>query len=81
MSEEAVALYRELAAANRDAYLPDLAASLTNLGVRFAELGRPGRGAGRDRGGVASAPGAGRRQPDALPTRPRPSLTNLGVRF
>jgi hypothetical protein len=31
-SQEAVDLYRELAAGNRDAYLPDLATSLWNVG-------------------------------------------------
>jgi hypothetical protein len=37
--EEAVALYRELAEASPAAYLPDLAASLNNLGIRMAEAG------------------------------------------
>lgn len=32
---------RELAAASPDRYRPDLAAALSNLGVRFSELGRP----------------------------------------
>ena len=34
-------MYRELAAASPDRYRPDLAVSLTNLGVRLSELGRP----------------------------------------
>jgi tetratricopeptide (TPR) repeat protein len=38
--EEAVGLYRELAANNRDAFLPDLATALNNLGNRFSALGR-----------------------------------------
>ena len=41
VTEEAVAIYRELAAASPDRYRPDLARSLNNLGVRFSELGRP----------------------------------------
>ena len=41
MTEEAVATYRELAAASPDRYRPDLARSLSNLGVAFSELGRP----------------------------------------
>ena len=41
MTEEAVAIYRELAAANPDRYNPGLAASLSNLGIRFWALGRP----------------------------------------
>ena len=37
---EAVELYRELVALNRDAYLPNLASSVNNLAVRLAEAGR-----------------------------------------
>ena len=39
-AQEAVALYRELAAGNPAAYLPDLAMSVNNLAVRLAEAGR-----------------------------------------
>nr|MDT0663446.1 tetratricopeptide repeat protein [Micromonospora sp. DSM 115978] len=39
-SEEAVTHYRELAATNPDAYLPDLARSVNNHAVRLAEAGR-----------------------------------------
>ena len=39
---EAVALYREVAAARPDAFRPDLAASLNNQCNRLAELGRRG---------------------------------------
>ena len=38
-AEEAVRLYRELAAAN-PAFLPDLASALNNLGIRYSEVGR-----------------------------------------
>ena len=41
-TQEAVAIQRELAAAYPDRYRPDLATSLSNLGVTFSELGRPG---------------------------------------
>jgi len=40
VSEEAVRLRRELADADRDAYLPDLAMSVNNHAVRLAEVGR-----------------------------------------
>ena len=40
-TEEAVSMYRELAAASPDRYRPGLARSLNNLGIWFAELGRP----------------------------------------
>ncbi|MGH3623848.1 MAG: tetratricopeptide repeat protein [Sciscionella sp.] len=39
-SDEAVQLYRELAAGNRDAYLPNLATSVNNHALRLAEAGR-----------------------------------------
>ena len=39
-SQEAVDLYRQLAAARPDAFLPDLAMSLNNLGIRLSDLGR-----------------------------------------
>jgi tetratricopeptide (TPR) repeat protein len=37
---EAVELRRTLAAARPDAFLPDLASSLNNLGIRLSALGR-----------------------------------------
>jgi tetratricopeptide (TPR) repeat protein len=39
-TQEAVDLYRRLAAQHPDAFLPNLAASLNNLGNRLSELGR-----------------------------------------
>jgi tetratricopeptide (TPR) repeat protein len=39
-TEEAVALYRELAEASPAAYLPDLAMALNNLGAQLSEVGR-----------------------------------------
>ncbi|MFD6664644.1 hypothetical protein ACFWDK_20035, partial [Micromonospora chalcea] len=39
-SQEAVDLYRELAASNRDAYLPDLAGSVNNYALGLVEVGR-----------------------------------------
>jgi hypothetical protein len=38
--EEAVTIFRELAAASPDRYRPDVARSLTSLASRMAELGR-----------------------------------------
>jgi tetratricopeptide (TPR) repeat protein len=40
-TQEAVTVYRELAAADTDRYRPDLAATLNNLSVRLSQLGRP----------------------------------------
>jgi tetratricopeptide (TPR) repeat protein len=42
VTEEAVKIRRRLAAGNPAAYEPDLAASLSNLGVQLAEAGRRG---------------------------------------
>jgi tetratricopeptide (TPR) repeat protein len=39
-AQEATDIYRRLAAARPDAFLPDLALSLNNLGARLSELGR-----------------------------------------
>ena len=75
-----MAIRRELAAANPDRYRPDLAASLSNLGVWFSAAGPPGRGAAGDRGGGRDPPGAGRRQPDRYRPDLASSLSNLGVR-
>ena len=61
--DQAVAVRRELAAANPDRHRPDLAAALNNLGIRLAELGRPpGSGPGH-RGSRDCLPGAGCGQP------------------
>ena len=70
-TEEAVAIRRELAAASPDRYRPDLATSLSNLGVRFSELGRPADALPVAEEAVAHLPGAGRRQPGPVPPRPR----------
>ena len=53
VTEEAVAMYRELAAANPVRYRRDLARSLSNLGVTFSEFGR-------DREAAAASAEAGR---------------------
>jgi tetratricopeptide (TPR) repeat protein len=39
-TQEAVDLYRRLAAQHPDAFLPDLAGSLNNLGAMLSEMGR-----------------------------------------
>ena len=39
-AQEAVTIRRQLAEANPDAYLPSLAMSLNNLGVRLSEVGQ-----------------------------------------
>ena len=68
-AEEAVQLYRDLAAAN-PAFLPDLAAALNNLGIRYSEVGRRQDALAPAEEAVHLLPGPGRRQP-RLPPRPR----------
>ena len=79
VSEEAVNMYRELAAASPDRYRPDLASSLTNLGNRFSELGRPADALPVTEEAVTMY----RELAAASPDRYRPdlarSLTNLGI--
>lgn len=76
--QEAVAVYRELAAANPQRYRPDLAATLNNLGKRFSQLGRPAQALPALEETVAIH----RELAAASPDRYRPdlaqSLTNLG---
>ncbi|MGV9778331.1 tetratricopeptide repeat protein, partial [Streptosporangium sp. NPDC003464] len=81
VTQEAVAIYRELAEAYPDRYRPGLAASLTNLGVRFSALGHPAEALPAEQEAVAIY----RELAEAYPDRYRPdlatSLTNLGTSF
>ena len=81
VAEEAVGMYRDLAAASPDRYRPDLAFALANLGVWLSELGRPA-----DALPVAEEAVAIRRElAAASPDRYRPdlafALANLGGTF
>ena len=49
-------MYRELAAASPDRYRPDLATSLTNLGVTFSKLGRDAEAAAASDEAVKTRP-------------------------
>ena len=69
--EEAVGIYRQLAQARPDAFLPDLAMSLNNQSDLPGRPGAAGGGAGRDRGGRRHLPPARRGPPRRVPPRPR----------
>jgi tetratricopeptide (TPR) repeat protein len=77
--QEAVAAYRELAAASPHRYRSDLAQALNNLAVTFAELGRPAEALPVTQEAVDIC----RELADASPERYRPelarSLHNLGI--
>jgi tetratricopeptide (TPR) repeat protein len=66
-TQEAVDLYRRLAAQHPDAFLPYLAASLNNLGIRLSEIGPAGGGPASHAGGSGPLPPPGRpATPDAF---------------
>ncbi len=81
VTEEAVAIRRELAAAYPDRYRHDLAISLSNLGNRFSELGRPADALPAEQEAVTIR----RELAAAYPDRHRPdlatSLTDLAITF
>jgi tetratricopeptide (TPR) repeat protein len=80
-AEEAVAIYRDLAAADPDRYRPHLANALTNLGARFSGIGRAAEAVGPTEIAIAIY----RNLATANPGRYRPdladALTNLGAWF
>jgi tetratricopeptide (TPR) repeat protein len=80
-TEEAVSLYRRLAQANPAAHLPNLATSLSNLGIRLSELGHHDQGLAPTEEAVTLC----RRLAQANPAAHLPdlamSLSNLGIRL
>ena len=69
--EEAVDVYRELARARPDAFLPDLAMSLNNQSVRLSDLGRREDALAAIEEAVDCLPRAGAGAARRLPARPR----------
>ena len=79
-SQEAVEICRRLAAARPDAFLPDLAMSLNNLGDRLSDLGPARGGAGGEPGGGGRSGAARRGAARRLPPRPRDMPVGHGRR-
>ncbi|MEV0941767.1 tetratricopeptide repeat protein, partial [Micromonospora wenchangensis] len=77
-AEEATNIYRRLAETNPDAYLPNLAASLNNLGNRLAELGRPEQALTPAQEAVRIRRRLAETNPDAYLPNLAMSLNNLG---
>jgi len=75
--EEAAGIYRQLAAARPDAFLPNLATSLNNQSIHLASLGRreEGRAAIEEAAGIYRQLAAAR--PDAFLPNLATSLRNL----
>ena len=81
VTEEAVAIYRDLAAADPDRYRSNLAGSLSNLGIWFAELGRPADALPVTEEAVAIYRDLAAADPDRYHSNLAGCLTNLGVTF
>ena len=63
------------------AYLPNLAAALNNLGIRYSEVGRPQRRDAPDRGSRHPAPGSRPQHNPAYLPDLAGALNNLGTRY
>jgi len=77
--EKAVNLYRTLARKNPGAFLPDLAASLNNLGAVLSALGRREEALGTTQEAVGRYRELAQRNPDAFLPYLAGSLNNLGM--
>ena len=78
-AEEALRLYRELAAAN-PAFLPELASALNNLGTRYSEAGRQADALPPAEEAVQLRRELAKTNPAYLPNLAM-ALTNLGTRY
>ena len=78
-TEEAVQLYRQLAEQNPTAFLPDLALSLNNLGVRYNALGRREEALTVTEEAVSIRRVLAEKNPDAFNPGLAGSLNNLGA--
>ncbi len=80
-AEEAVRIRRRLVEANPDAYLPDLAASLNNLGLRLSELGRREQALAPAEEATDIYRRLAEANPDAYLPNLAMSLNNIGIRL
>ncbi len=80
-AEEATGIYRRLAAERPDAFLPDLAMSLNNLGGRLSELGRREDALAAAEEAVEIRRRLAAERPDAFLPDLAGSLNNLGNRL
>jgi len=81
LTTEIAGILRPLAQANPDAYLPDLAASLNNLGLRLAEVGQRQAALARAQEAADTYRQLADASPDAYLPHLAASLTNLGLRL
>jgi tetratricopeptide (TPR) repeat protein len=79
ISEQAVQHYRILVEANPDAYLPDLALALSNLGARLWQVGRWEEALAPTREAVTIRRRLAKANPDAYLPDLAATLSNLGV--
>ncbi len=78
---EAVAAYRELAETHPGRYRADLATALTNLGLRLAELGRPGEALEAGREALAICRELEEADPASFRAELATCLVSLGIWF
>ena len=78
-THEAVEVYRGLAAKHPDAFLPDLATSLSNLGLLLSEVGQRDAALDATHQAVELRRGLAAKHPDAFLPDLAVSLTNLGL--
>jgi tetratricopeptide (TPR) repeat protein len=78
-SQDAVAIYRRLAATRPDAFLPDLASSLNNISVCLSNLGRREEALAASQEAVAIRRRLAATRPDAFLPDLAMSLNNLGM--
>ena len=79
-AQEAIDIYRRLAAERPDAFLPDLATSLNNLGNRLSDLGRREDALAAAQEAVDIRRRLAAERPDAFLPDLATSLNNLGDR-
>src|SRR6266542_1247072 len=77
----AISTFRRLAVASPDRYRPDLAASLSNLGASYSELGRPADALPAEQEAVAIRRELAATNPDRYRPDLAASLSNLGASY
>ncbi|HEY1621737.1 MAG TPA: tetratricopeptide repeat protein [Streptosporangiaceae bacterium] len=81
VTQEAAAVYRELAAASPDRYRPALAGALTNLGNRYSQVGHPAKALPVTQEAVTVHRELAAASPDRYRPRLADALKNLGSRY
>ncbi|MBK8075385.1 MAG: tetratricopeptide repeat protein [Kineosporiaceae bacterium] len=81
VTEQAIEIYRRLAAARPDAFDPDLAMALTSLGIRLSDLGRREEALAATEQAIEIRWRLAAARPDAFEPDLATALNNLGIRL